>query len=135
MLNDTALLKVVHYFEYDTVRNRFFFSLACIHYCVECDNCNLSTFLCSDYWKTFICTACIMRSLTLTSHICHFHGQGSSMANNSFWYQLDDEQLGQGSDLLALESDVVTADSLCGCTNFYRLSETKTQKIEIQRLV
>ena len=131
MLNDTALLKVVHYFEheYDTVRNRFFFNLACIHYCVECDNCNLSTFLCSDYWKTFIFTACVMRSLTLTSHLRHFHGQGSSMANDSFWYQLDDTW--QWSNLLALEFDVVTADSVCGYTNFYRLSETKTQKIEI----
>ena len=133
MLNGTALLKVVHYFEheYDTVRNRFFFNLTCIHYCVECDNCNLSTFLCSDYWKTFICTACVMRSLTLTSHLYHFHGQGSSMANDSFWYQLHDKQLGQWSNLLALEFDVVTADSVCGYTNFYRLSETKTQKIEI----
>ena len=53
------------------------------------------------------------------------------MANDSFWYQLDDKQLGQWSNLLALEFDVVTADSVCGYTNFYRLSETKTQKIEI----
>lgn len=66
-----------------------------------------------------------MRCLTLTSHICHFHGQGSSMASDSFWCQLDDEQHGQWSILLALEFDVVTADSVCGYTNFYRLSETK----------
>lgn len=89
MLNDTALFKVVHYFEYeyDTVRNRFFFSFNA-YTIVWNDNCNLSTFLCSDYWKTFICTACIMRSLTLTSTHVIFMVKALSMANDSFWYQL-----------------------------------------------